>query len=242
MKKIYLFLTCCFIFSVFQISAQYDGYRKPVKIGFDAAMGFANQWGDAYDAYGKTGLFCGAVGIDVDINFKERSFIEIGTNFKRKGCRIEGHEWIDNVISNGGPFELRTKDKTVANLLYIQIPILYGVELPIENNVAWKFMVGPYFSIGVAGDRRNTFKHIYEGRLETVSSFSDDHDYGYRRFDFGSKISTGIEVGKVSYLVSYELGLVNTIKQGREWDTDVRGDFDYKARNNGILFIISFRF
>ncbi len=241
MKRILFFISCCLL-AICSAHAQYDGYRKPVRFGFDLGLGYANQWGNAYDSYGKKGIFSYSIGMDVDFSFMERSFIEIGVNFKRKGCRIEGHKWIDNEMSNGGPFSLRTADKMTSNLLYIQVPVLYGIELPIENSVSWKFLVGPYFAGGVAGDRRYSFSHDYEGRLSVVSSFSDDHEFGFKRFDFGAKVATGVEVGRFSYIISYELGVLNTMKEGKAWDAENKDVFDFKARNNGIMFIASVRF
>ena len=105
-KKISLkvFATVACLFIAFATQAQND---RPVKFGFDLGLGYANQWGNAYDAYHKTGLFSFTFGADIDIRVSEKQFIEVGANFNRKGCKIEGHQW----VKDGGPWKFYT-DKT----------------------------------------------------------------------------------------------------------------------------------
>ena len=236
MKKI-LALISAALLCIASVNAQFDDGKK-VKFGFDLGVGYANQWGNAHDAYAKTGIFSFLFGIDADIKLPGKQFLEVGVDFTRKGCRYEGTEW----VSNGEPWGLYEEDKTVANLYYLQIPILYGIELPIENEIAWRFMVGPYFGIGATGDRRTDYNNsIWQNEVKsllrdpsTIASFSEDYQYGYKRFDVGARIQTGVQVRRVSYMISYEIGLRN-IMNDKKYD-------DLKAHNNGIMAMVSFRF
>lgn len=238
MKRFFIVIACMFM-TISTMQAELGGYEKPVKFGFDLGVGYANQWGDAYNAYDKNGIFAFSFGFDIDIHFRGISFMEIGFDFARKGCRIQGHEWINNALyidenNGGGPWKLQKGDKTVANLYYLQMPILYGLEVPIDNKIAWKFLLGPYFSMGVSGDKRSDFSHYYPERPTVVSTFSKDYDYGFKRFDVGVKTGTGVEIGRATYIVYYELGLFNTLVS--------KTYSDYKVRNNTLMGVVSFRF
>lgn len=230
---------------------------KPVKFGFDLGLGYANQWGNAYDAYSKSGIFSFTFGADVDINIAEKSFIEVGVNFNRKGSKINGHHWIEE---NGGPWKLYTEDdKTTVNMFYLQIPIMYGINLPIEQDISWKFMIGPYIGVGLTGDRRNEYtspqvKEINEilGRTETVSTFTEHPiDFSSKRIDVGAKAQTGVTVDRISYMIAYELGFFNTLRESETIYDKVKEDLTvekigfnhgYKSRNSSIMLIVSFRF
>ncbi len=240
-KKIFSKLLA-FIACLFFSGATFAQNDRPVRFGFDLGLGYANQWGDAYDAYHKTGIFSFCFGADLDIRVSEKQFIEVGANFNRKGTKIEGHEW----VKDGGPWKFYTdKDKATVNMFYLQVPVMYGLCLPIENHVSWKFMVGPYVGAGLTGDRRNEYKsdaaklhNEIEGRAETVSTFNDEpDDFSFKRVDVGAKIQTGVTVDRVSYMVAYELGFFNTLQENKSLNYD-----DYKARNNSIMVIVSFRF
>ncbi len=232
------FATVVCLFFSFVVLAQND---RPVKFGFDLGLGYANQWGNAYDAYHKTGLFSFTFGADIDIRVSEKQFIEVGANFNRKGCKIEGHQW----VKDGGPWKFYTdKDKATINMFYLQVPVMYGLCLPIEDQVSWKLMVGPYFAFGLTGDRRNEYEsylakayNTLVDRESTVSTFNEEpKDFSFKRFDVGAKIQTGVTVDRVSYMIAYELGFFNTLREAEN------SDYGYKARNNSIMLIVSFRF
>lgn len=236
MKKILTLIASALLF-VASASAQFDDGKK-VKFGFDLGVGYANQWGSAHDAYAQGGIFSFLFGIDMDIKLPGKQFLEVGIDFTRKGTRFEGTEW----LAAGGPWGLYDNDKTTANLYYLQVPILYGIDLPIESEIAWRFMVGPYFGIGATGDRRTELNNkIWDSEVmkalrepSAIASFSTDYQYGYKRFDLGARVQTGIQVRRVSYMIAYEIGFLNILQ-----DKDHK---DLKARNNGIMAIASFRF
>lgn len=253
MKRIFSLRTLIASVLVFFSTSLVCAQDKPVKFGFDLGLGYANQWGNAYDAYSKSGIFSFTFGADVDINVADKSFIEVGVNFNRKGSKINGHRWIEG---NGGPWKLFTEDdKTTVNMFYLQVPIMYGVNLPIEQDISWKFMIGPYIGVGLTGDRRNEYvspqvKAINEilDRDETVSTFTENPiDYSFKRIDVGAKAQTGITVDRISYMIAYELGFFNTLRESqisynKSLEEDITFNNDYKARNSSIMLIVSFRF
>ncbi|MBR6658500.1 MAG: outer membrane beta-barrel protein [Paludibacteraceae bacterium] len=231
MKKILLLITLlCGTFIT--VSAEENSYyksKKTVQFGFDFGIGYADQWGNAYDPYGKSGLLGFTFGVDLDVNFGKYSFVEVGMAFTRKGCKFEGNEW----IKDGGPWQIYDNESCKANLFYLEWPVMYGLSIPLEGDIAWKLMVGPYFACGVAGDRK--FNYVEQGeRLSLISTFSEDNDYGYRRFDVGGKIQTGVEVNKLSFMVAYQMGFFDTLFSNQY--------HEMKARNNSIMAIVSFRY
>lgn len=229
MKKIISVVATVFLF-LFSANAQY-GYDSKVQFGFDMGAGFANQWGNAYEAYGKKGILGFRFGFFLDINFSEHVFVETGLTFNRKGCRINGHQWLEN----GGPLKLYDNEKATANLFYVELPALIGFRVPIEYEVSWKFLVGPYFGVGVAGERKYWFKNrANDGRPTLISSFSEDYDSRFKRFDLGFVAETGIEIRRISLMIAYEFGMFNN------YHNDTYHILD--ARNNCIMGTIGFRY
>ncbi len=229
MKKIICIIATVFLFA-FQSHAQFDAYEK-VQFGFDLGIGASNQWGNAYDAYGKKGTIAFQFGFSLDVNFAPISFMETGVNFNKKGCRIYGHEWLEN----GGPLKLYDNERAIANLFYIEVPVMIGFRIPIEYEVAWKILVGPYFGIGVAGERKYWFKNeANKDRDMLISCFSENYDSRFKRFDVGVKAETGIEFRRVSLMFVYELGLFNN------YHNDIYHTLG--ARNNSIMGLVGFRF
>ena len=58
MKKI-LLLIALLCGTFITVSAEENSYyksKKTVQFGFDFGIGYADQWGNAYDPYGKSGL------------------------------------------------------------------------------------------------------------------------------------------------------------------------------------------
>lgn len=229
MKKIISVIATVFLF-LFSAHAQY-GYDSRVQFGFDMGAGFANQWGNAYEAYGKKGILGFRFGFFLDINFSEHTFVETGLTFNRKGCRINGHQWLED----GGPLKIFDNEKATVNLFYVELPALIGFRVPIEYEVAWKFVVGPYFGVGVAGERKYWFKNrANDGRPTLISSFSEDYDSRFKRFDLGFVAETGIEIRRISLMIAYEFGMFNN------YHNDVYHILD--ARNNCIMGILGFRY
>lgn len=229
MKKIICILATVFLF-IISAQAQYDSYEK-VQFGFDLGIGSANQWGNAYDAYGQKGTIGFQFGFSLDVNFIPAVFLETGINFNKKGCRIYGHQWLED----GGPLKLYDNERAVANLFYVEVPAMIGFRIPIEYEVAWKILVGPYFGIGVAGERKYWFKNpLNNNRDMLISSYSDNYDSRFKRFDVGVKAETGVEFRRVSIMCAYELGLFNN------YHNDLYHTLG--ARNNSIMGLVGFRF
>lgn len=229
MKKI-IYVLATFILLTINAQAQY-GYDDKVQFGFDLGGGIANQWGNAYDAYGQKGVFACKFGFFLDINFGEHVFFETGSSFNKKGCRINGHEW----LKDGGPINLYDNERATVNLFYVEFPGLIGFRVPMEYEVNWKFVTGPYFGVGVAGERKYWLKDkSNEGRSSLISSFSEDYSSRFKRFDMGVQAETGIEIRRVSIMFEYELGLFNNYHNDNYHILN--------ARNNTVMGIVSFRF
>lgn len=229
MKKVFSILATVFLF-IFSAQAQYD-YNNKVQFGFDLGLGTSNQWGNAYDAYGKKGTIAFQFGFSLDVNFAPCAFMETGISFNKKGCRIYGHEWLEN----GGPLRLYDNERAIANLFYIEVPAMIGFRIPIEYEVAWKILVGPYFGIGVAGERKYWFKSPENAKRDMlISSFSENYESRFKRFDVGVKAGTGIEFRRVTLLFVYELGMFNN------YHNDIYHTLN--ARNSTIMGVVGFRF
>ncbi len=97
----------------------------------------------------------------------------------------------------GGKFEADGK-KTVYNPYYLEIPIHAGYSHIINQNFKFFYEMGPYLAVGLFG------------KTDGKTVFGD---LGFRRFDMGLGLRTGIDLYKhYSVSLGFDVGLLNTQK------------------------------
>ncbi len=97
----------------------------------------------------------------------------------------------------GGKLEEEGK-KTVYNPYYLEIPVHVGYSHIINQNFKFFYEMGPYLAVGLFG------------KTDGQTVFDD---LGFRRFDMGLGLRTGVDIYKhYSVSLGFDVGLLNTQK------------------------------
>ena len=94
--------------------------------------------------------------------------------------------------------------KYTADLNCLEIPILVKYGIQASNHVAVLPFVGPYFALGVAGERE--YDDVVNGGGKAKES---TYDKFLNRNDMGFKLGCGLEYNMVYAEIGYQFGIAN---------------------------------
>ena len=97
-------------------------------------------------------------------------------------------------------------EKFTYGLDYLEIPLVFKYKAPVGGDVTIEPFLGGFVSCGVSGEIKD-FQH-----RQAYSSFSDDYNDNFRRFDGGLRIGCGLLVDMFYIEAGYDLGLANVGK------------------------------
>ena len=97
-------------------------------------------------------------------------------------------------------------EKFTYGLDYLEIPLVFKYKAPVGGDVTIEPFLGGFVSCGVSGEIKD-FQH-----RQAYSSFSDDYNDNFRRFDGGLRIGCGLSVDMFYIEAGYDLGLANVGK------------------------------
>lgn len=197
------------LLSCTQLKAQ----NNKVTFGVKGGMNVTNFWGDLDDADAKVGL---NVGVTLDVGFTERLFLLTGLEYNIKGAKSSGF-----LLDTNSPGYA----KLTLNPMYIQLPLHFGYKLPIGKTTKLVFRGGTYFAYGVGGKAKLSVSNYGN---EKVDVFQDGL---LKKFDFGLGTGAGVELGKITLGMSYDIGLLDI------WDVD-----GFSARNNSFDINVGYKF
>lgn len=198
--------------------ASLNAQEKKVTAGVKAGMNLSTITGDADGADSKFGYH---VGVTIDYEFSKNLFILTGIEFTTKGAK----ENVEIPTEYNWGYDA----KISINPMYLQVPIHFGYKLDIASETKMVFRGGPYIAYGVGGKAKLTSK--YTGN-EKVNIFRTD---GYKNFDFGFGLGTGVEYKKYAFNVGYDFGVINI---DNTKDKDERGTF----RNGNFHVGLGYKF
>ncbi len=126
----------------------------------------------------------GHVGVVMDINLTSHLYIQPGIMLTTKGLKIEdGRLWLG----------------------YMEVPVLFSLALPVNNEARVRLNAGPAVALGVVS--------INNQNSSSTNLFSEDG--GLKRFNAGLIIGGGVELVGGLYLgLSYEFGLYSISPEG----------------------------
>lgn len=101
---------------------------------------------------------------------------------------------------------------------YLEVPLVLKYRAPVADHVTIEPFVGGYLACGVGGKIKDY------GVREAYSSFSNDYNDNFKRFDGGIKIGCGASFDMLYVEASYDFGLANVGKDDF-YDTQTR-DFN----------------
>ena len=162
---------------------------------------------------------------------------------------------------------LYLKAEEVISMQQIQIPILVNFRKTFKNNDqhAFVFGIGPYFSVGIVGQdalkgsyidqytgessdirgKCNVYKderiyyYITDKSGYTEQQNIDLYTHPYRRFDFGLTVAAGFELKKFYIGIACDLGILNTAN-AKAWESiGIKG---YSQRNLNLQATLGYYF
>lgn len=183
---------------------------KKVTAGVKAGMNLSTITGDADDVDSKFGYH---VGVTIDYELTENLFLMSGVEFTTKGAKEKGE------METG--YDWNADVELTVNPMYLQVPIHFGYKLDIAKETKMVFRAGPYVAFGVGGKAKLTGNYIAD---EKTNVFKTN---GYKNFDFGFGLGTGVEFKKYALNVGYDFGVTNidNTKDKDERETFRNGNF-----------------
>jgi hypothetical protein len=195
------------------IGANVSAQNSPVTFGVRGGLNLSNYWGDVENSKAKIGF---NVGVTMDYAFSPALYLMTGLELTTKGAKGE-------MIENG------VKLSVTENPMYLQLPVHLGYKIDIAPDTRFVLHAGPYVAYGVGGKSKITTK--VEGLNLDVSTDLFSGDISYDRFDFGVGLGFGVEFGRISAGLGYDLGLAN-----------LTGNSNYKVRNMNAALTFGYRF
>lgn len=159
------------------------------------------------------------IGFVADYNFSPQIFLRTGLEFTTKGATLKSNSSYWQFCDTPGG-HLYTKSKYMLN--YLQLPVMLGYRLPINQQINLTANAGMYVGYRIYGSQKRT-SYI------TTSGSEIDRDLVMDKFDCGFIAGIGSEYGKYSLAINYEGGLSNTMAGKLDG-----GDASWKNRNWSI--------
>lgn len=227
MKKLIWFIFLALV--ALRIEAQ-----SPVSFQVKAGVGMANFYGkEIDDAEAK---FAYKVGVGMDYAFNRTWSLQTFLNFVSKGSKGEAEDWV----------------KMTMNELYLELPVMAALRVPVSEKTQLVLSAGPYIACGVGG---KTTADIEERKIPTTTGYETiggkyeadtfgalkDGNIGMNRFDAGLAFGVAAECHRFILGIDAQLGL-----------TDISGDLKKVAeamsvemgstKNISAFFSIGYRF
>lgn len=116
---------------------------------------------------------------------------------------------------------------------YLQLPVLARFNWKIGKDVKLHVAAGPYLAYGISGKMKYTKREISDkGYLTNVDSWGAFSGSSFsKRFDWGVTFNAGMEVKRVTFDVSYDMGL------DKEYEND-----DIGLKYHTVSFTVGYRF
>lgn len=167
-----------------------------------------DSWGTGFDA-----------GVVANLNFNNSVSLQPGFFFQ---SRSHNYSYVIHHPEEGMP-NVHEYGHTLCRSF--QVPVMGIFKMHPSESLVWSIEFGPYFNFGLSGSDKGTQEIGMETR-----AYSDGYYDNRKKFDFGFKMGTGIQVLDHYYLgIHYECGACNV------WN-------HYEGRNKAWTFTIGYDF
>ena len=200
----------------FRVGIELGGNMSSMKPSSDYEKLMKLMNGDNYKTTSSIGFQGGVYG---DFNMNEMFFLEGGLYIMQRPYK-EAYSSANSMALTASASEVTSSP------IYVQVPILFGVNFSVADNFSINVKAGPYFAYGISGkieDHEVTTSVI--GKIDTTTStnYFDLHE----GFDLGLRAGAGIEFSKFTLGFFMDYGLLNTLK-------DVTGSISAKNFSLGL--------
>lgn len=197
MKAFKLLLLAILLLGTVNASAQ----EKRIRIGVKGGLNISSLTGNYFESKIKAGYNLGLV---VDYAFNSKWYLSSGLEYTAKGVNYEEDVW-------------GFKPSIRAN--YVQLPVCFGYRHVVNSDLNFYAHTGPYFAYGVGGK----YEVAFEGEKMKINTF----DEVLKKFDAGLTFAIGFEIKKINFIVSWDLGILDAVKDKDFIPTDYDHDYDY---------------
>lgn len=151
-------------------------------------------------------------------------------------------------VSIGGKDEISQIGRARMNEMYLQIPLLVAVRLPLGKEYQAALSVGPYAAIGIAGKTSgktydNGSSSLQAGYRFQVGTFGSmvDGKMGNNRFDAGIDVRLVFDYRRFIIGAEAQVGLVKVNEQINQLISNPE-EGSYLPKNFATFFTLGYRF
>ncbi|MBQ7421483.1 MAG: PorT family protein [Prevotella sp.] len=210
MKKIVLLSIIALAFSA-TASAQFYPDGRPIHPSKRSGYYAQNRYSHTNDTYGGLRFGLNIATVNSDSPYLDGNKAKAGINAGIAiGTRLTPYTplYLESGLyytQKGGKSNL-AGEKFTYNLDYLELPIVLKYKGDIGGGATVEPFVGGFISCGVAGKIKD-----YRQRA-AYSSFSDDYNDNFNRFDGGIRVGCGLSFDKLYLEAAYDFGLTNVGK------------------------------
>ena len=168
------------------------------------------------------------VGGFMNFNFSKYFYATAGINVINKGYNIYDLPLVDTL-----GMEIKKTDYSVS-IIYLQVPLQLGINIPVKENSSVDLLAGGYFSFAVIGNE----SFVGEDDEKVIRSFFDvGYVVGSDRFDLGLKFGASYNFYNFYISAFYDWGMYKFISY-----TDSQNDKEfYNARHSTFGIGLGFK-
>lgn len=185
----------------FRVGIELGGNMSSMKPSSDYEKLIKAVYGDTYKNTSGIGFQGGVYG---DFNINEMFFLEGGLYIMQKPFK-EAYSGLD--FNTGLP----SASEVTSSPIYVQVPILFGVNFSVSDNFSINVKAGPYFAYGISGkieDHQVTTLGIQKIDTTISTNYFDSHE----GLDLGLRAGAGVEFSNFTLGLFMDYGLLNTLK------------------------------
>ncbi|MFA6200182.1 MAG: porin family protein [Bacteroidales bacterium] len=185
----------------FRVGIELGGNMSSMKPSSDYEKLMKTVNGDTYKNTSGYGFQGGVYG---DYNMNEMFFLEGGLYIMQRPYK-EAYGGLDLITGSVSTSEITYSP------MYIQVPILFGVNFSISDNFSINLKAGPYFAYGISG-KADIHQVMTSGFSIIDTTMSTNYFDSYEGLDLGLRAGAGIEFSKFTLGFFMDYGLLNTLK------------------------------
>lgn len=208
-----------------------DAYNRNFEVEVFVGLSLNNFVGkDSKNLDMSTGFHAGILG---RYYFVKNTFLECSLGIATKGYKSEistssGDYWVDEGANYDG--ESSTKYRTYN----LEIPVLIGYNITINDYTNIKIKVGPYMTYAISGKLKtkgyNTvYPDIHSSETEYIEDETDISDIkGLNKFGYG--LQTGISANFSNYVISayYQRSFMKRVDDVKQYEQNILVSLGYK--------------
>ncbi len=227
MKKRCYILVAAAVMALFAL----PGSAQLLTFGMEAGGTISHSTAKFDDGRKAKGVGGYTVGVTVEAEIFEKTWLQTGLTFLTKGDRYEVKG-----LDVEGSAVVKRNDEDTFRPMYVYFPFKVAYKFDLSPRARFFVSGGAFLAQGIGGqyESQRTYNDSrWENGTINRNVFSAD---ALKRFDCGLSAGAGFELGKLVLRVGYDWSLINIAK-----DREVLNAGDFKNRSIAIALGLKFR-